>query len=455
MDGSAAMSARPPELRFLGERLAREQDAWLAQTRSAAARQLSDRVEGVAPRGVGRRIERRGPRAWRLAAVAVFPVCLGALLAMAMLRARPLELTVGSEPGAAGRWITAPVERSIPVQFSDGTAVTLAPEGRARVLDVTARGAHFMLESGSARASVKPNRDGNWMFTAGPFTVEVKGTRFELAWSPQDELFRLVLLEGKVAISGCAVGEARMLFAGETLRASCLTNDFQIARSEPDDAVAVASPPPKDAPELAEPAPLASGGSTEGAALASSDPVRPALRASGSSIPTPAPASVGESPSAPGDSWQALARASKFKMAFARASDRGFDAELRRLDIEDLLLLGDVSRLSGHPVPAVRAYEKVRDRAPGTDSAANAAFSLGRVAFDQRDAYAEAARWFETYLNERGDGPLAREALGRRMEAMSRAGDRVGSGVVAERYLRQYPEGPHAPLARALRTGAE
>ena len=101
MDGSAAMSDRPPELRFLGERLAREQDALLAQTRSAAARQLSDRVEGVAPRGVGRRIERRG-RAWRLAAVAVLPVCLGALLATAMLRARPLELTVGSEPGAGG-----------------------------------------------------------------------------------------------------------------------------------------------------------------------------------------------------------------------------------------------------------------------------------------------------------------------------------------------------------------
>ena len=264
-----------------------------------------------------------------------------------------------------------------------------------------------------------------------------------------------MLLEGKVAISGCAVGEARMLFAGETLRASCLTNDFQIARSEPDDAVAAPSPPPTDAPELPEPAPLASGGSTEVAALASSDRCGRRSARPGARSRRPRRrrwANRQARPARAGKRW--LERAS------SRWPSRGPATEASTpscagLDIEDLLLLGDVSRLSGHPVHAVRAYEKVRDRAPGTDSAANAAFSMGRVAFDQRDAYAEAARWFETYLNERGDGPLAREALGRRMEAMSRAGDRVGAGVVAEQYLRQYPEGPHAPLARTLRTGAE
>lgn len=429
------MSDRRPELRSLGERLAREQDAVLSQTRGAAARQLADRVERV---GEGRVERRREPRrAWRIAAAGVLAVSLGVLLAMVVFPARPLELTVGSERGETGRWITAPVDRSVPVQFSDGTAVTLEAEGRARVLDVTPRGAHFMLESGSARASVTPNRNGHWTFTAGPFTVEVKGTRFELSWSPQDELFRLVLLEGKVAVSGCALGDARVLFAGDTLRASCLSNDFQIARSQPGDALPTASPlVAKDVPALPEPAP-------------------PAPPASGGSIPTPAPASSSGSPGAPVESWQALARASKFKLAFARATGKGFDAELRRVDIEDLLLLGDVARLSGHPVHAVRAYKSVRDRAAGTDSAANAAFSLGRVTFDQRDAYAEAAGWFETYLNERGDGPLAREALGRQMEAMSRAGDRAGTARVAEQYLRQYPEGPHAPLARTFVAGAE
>ncbi len=121
---------------------------------------------------------------------------------------------------------------------------------------------------------------------------------------------------------------------------------------------------------------------------------------------------------------------------------------------DDLLLLRDVARLSGDSGRALRAYERVRSRAPGTDAAANAAFAMGRVYFDQREAYADAASWFATYRSERGDGPLARDATGRQMEALSRAGDAPGAARVADEYLRWYPKGPHAPLARTLRPEA-
>jgi hypothetical protein len=40
------------------------------------------------------------------------------------------------------------------------------------------------------------------------------------------------------------------------------------------------------------------------------------------------------------------------------------------------------------------------------------------------------------------------------MEALSRAGDAEAAARVAGEYLRAYPKGPHAPLARTLLPGA-
>ena len=114
--------------------------------------------------------------------------------------------------------------------------------------------------------------------------------------------------------------------------------------------------------------------------------------------------------------------------------EQGFDAELSRGARDDLLLLGDVARLSGDSGRALLAYERVRSRAPGSEAAANAAFAIGRVYFDQRGAYADAASWFATYRSERSDGPLARDATGRQMEALSRAGDAIAAARIAGEY---------------------
>ncbi len=76
-----------------------------------------------------------------------------------------------------------------------------------------------------------------------------------------------------------------------------------------------------------------------------------------------------------------------------------------------------------------------------------AAFRLGQSAKG-----AQAAEWFSTYLKEQPGGALAREALGRLIEAHQAAGDPISGRAAAERYLKSYPDGPHATLARqALR----
>jgi outer membrane protein assembly factor BamD (BamD/ComL family) len=75
---------------------------------------------------------------------------------------------------------------------------------------------------------------------------------------------------------------------------------------------------------------------------------------------------------------------------------------------------------------------------------------LGLTAFEQEGDFTGAARWFETYLAEQADGNLRREAAGRAMEAWQRAGARDRARAAALEYLRQYPNGVQAPLARRL-----
>ena len=81
---------------------------------------------------------------------------------------------------------------------------------------------------------------------------------------------------------------------------------------------------------------------------------------------------------------------------------------------------------------------------------ATGAFSLGRLAFEKRAAYAEAAGWFATYLNEQPHGPLMGDAIGRLMEARDRAGDRQTAQRDAEQYLQRFPIGAYAGTARVI-----
>jgi TolA-binding protein len=112
--------------------------------------------------------------------------------------------------------------------------------------------------------------------------------------------------------------------------------------------------------------------------------------------------------------------------------------------------LADAARLAGNVGRATAALETLRRRFAGSPQAAHAAFTLGRIAFDRRRAYGDAARWFSTYLREAPGGPLAREAAGRRMEALARSSDPAGARAAAQQYLERYPAGPHADVARRL-----
>jgi transmembrane sensor len=421
------MSDLARKLVALGDHVRAEQDAQLSVEYSLGA--VRQRLLGYD--GHGRARSRWWLAIKRSLSFAAMLGVLGVVLASTrLLRPAPLKVSANRQAVSVGDWIRVR-SVAVPLVFSDGTTITLDPGSRARLEAVDAAGARLAIETGHADVKVVPGRDGRWHLSLGPFGVDVTGTQFDINWNPEAEELSLAMREGKVMVSGCVLGDGRPLLAGEKLIASCRERRFEVQRAR----------------SLVENADSAADAPTQvGAVAARADA---ASGASSARVDAPRSAFV-ESTQAGVDSWQALARAGKYKPALNAANAAGFDAELARSSAEDLSLLGDVARFGGSIDAATKAYQTLRRRFPHTPLAANAAFAIGRIDFDQRSAFAEAERWFANYLAEQPRGPLAREALGRRMEALDRAGNQEAARSVALSYQQSYPLGPHIYLADHL-----
>jgi hypothetical protein len=416
------MSALAERLMRLGREVASEQDRALAQDLSLGS---------VRARVIARPARRpTHARSWGLA-VALASLAAAVALYVAWRPRAPLGASLGDRPLAVGEWVSATEADAPHIHFSDGSEVALSPGSRARLATLDAAGAHLVLESGNADVRVTPHHNARYRVSLGPFAVDVTGTRFDVGFRPSDELFTLTLHEGKVVVSGCVLGEGRTLLAGETLKASCRTGHFEISALG---AQAVPSPS------------AAAAASVE--ALATEETAAAPTEAAPESSKAPVVAPV--APVTPAVSWQSLSKQGRFADAYGLIESDGFGVAVARASAAELALLGDTARFAGKPQDALTAYQALRSRAAGTSAAKQAAFSIARVHFDQRASYAEAARWFRTYLAEQPGGPPAREAEGRLMESLSRAGDRAGARAVAKGYLEKYAHGPHERVARQL-----
>jgi TolA-binding protein len=399
----------------LGRALAAEQDRELSQDLSLGS---------VRARVVSRQTRRRSKARSVLAGVAVVAAAAAIALVAGVGRHRgSLGATFGGHPLSVGEWVSATEAITPPIRFSDGSEVSLSTGSRARLVTLDSVGAHLVLESGAADVRVVPNHGARYKVSLGPFAVDVTGTRFDVGFRPSDELFTLTLREGKVVVSGCVLGEGRTLLAGESLSASCRAGHFEISAAGAQPSASIAALPSASPPAEARPEP----------------PLEPDAELA------PRPSRDSAAPS-----WQSLSRQSRFADAYALIELLGFDAAVAKSPVSELALLGDTARFAGKPKDALTAYRALRSRAPGSPGARLAAFSIARVHFDQQAAYADAARWFRTYLAEQPGGPFAREAEGRLMEALSRSGDRPGAQAVAKEYLERYPRGPHERVARQL-----
>jgi hypothetical protein len=340
------------------------------------------------------------------AAAAVFALCVS------LLHRPELGFSVTGAVGKEGQWIAASVERSLPIAFTDGTELVLQPEARARVVALTKDGAHIVLERGRIVADVVHRADARWRLDAGPYVVDVIGTRFEVSWDPVVEHFELILQEGRVRVNGPKLASGRDLAAGDRVALDVGLKPTD-ASSNPNSALPTASARSQDAV----------AGPSRGSA-AKPLPARPA--------------------------WSVLAKQGLHGEAWRRVEDEGFDSVLTRATAAELTLLADVARFTGHPTDAMAALVKLRQRFPAQALHEQAAFLLGRIAFDQSGSPKQAAEWFSTYLIESPKGAFAQEAAGRLIESQQRVGASDGARTAARRYLMTYPNGPHAPLARRV-----
>ncbi len=401
-------------LEDLGRVVAREQDERLEQE------PLEDTRRHVLASLLSQPPRSRIRRHWPLAAAAAI-LLSGAFWVWS--KSRTLEATIDGRSLDRGEWIAA--QGSVPIELSDGSRFVLSPGTRGRLGDLNERGAHLVVEAGSVQAAVVHRSRTNYKLSFGPFAVDVTGTRFDVDWDPSQELLTLKLREGSVLVSGCVLGSGRPLLAGETLRAWCREQRFEVQASGR----------------------AAQAGASANNALAEAPPALPSSKAlEPRAAQTLPPAAV----DVEGPSWQALAKSGAYAEAFAAIGAAQFPAECERARESELWQLGEVARLSRNGQAAITAYSTLRRRFPGGARSGQAAFAIARLHFDQLGQYDEAARWLRTYLSEQPTGALAREALGRLIEAEQHAGHREAAASTAREYLKRHPHGPHARLAAKL-----
>jgi len=393
-------------LEQLGNAVGRAQDETLARDDDLHVVRHRLFVEG----GLKRARQGGGRRTGIYAALAV---AASLLLIIAWQWLSPLGFEVNGASSVAAQWVDVPNGGSARVAFSDGTTVQLEGGSRARVMQVTRHGARIELERGRALVSVVPGRGGHWQLAAGPFEVVVTGTRFEVAWDPGARRFSLQLHEGTVEVTGPNQTH-QALTAGQSLHVD-VDDRKEPAPPQPTASATVESAPDAVAeqPDAAEPPPSASA-------------------------------------AASGPSWQQLAKNAQHDEAWAAVEAIGFDALCERASPGELMALADVARYAGKGANAVSVYTTVRRRFPGSNEAALSAYTLGRMAFHGGGGYRAAIRWLNIYLQEAPNGPLAREALGRIMEAHHNSGSKASARATAKQYLASYPKGPHAPLAKSI-----
>ena len=324
---------------------------------------------------------------------------------------RPVTFQIGeAHSGFLGDVVEAPAGRTVPVAFSDGSRLSIHDGARMRVLslDSGARGlsVRVLLEDGVLDASIahRPGVKANWRFDAGPYQVTVTGTKFQMQFRNTLPSLRVSTEEGRVVVTGGCLHAPAAISAGQTLETSCPS---------------IETTPRDDPPAAASPAgPAAELGSKRRTA-------RP-------------------------ERWRELLAAGRLQDGLREAERANFDRVCERATPHELFALADAGRFFGLHGRAVGALTALRRRFPGTPEAGTAAFTLGRIAFENEDAYARAAQWFDTYLHEQPAGALMGDAFGRLIEAQVRSGDRIGARATAQQYLRRFPGGPYASEARGV-----
>lgn len=350
----------------------------------------------------------RAPKYGLLAVAAA----LAAAAAFVVLRPvpEPATITFTTDGPASGGWVRVPAD--VPARhlhFSDGSDLALGAGAVGRVDGQTPNGARVTLERGSLQCDIVHAAHTSWTVSAGPYQVRVKGTRFDVEFSPEDGGIEVRLVEGAVVVVGPSFDGGIDVRAGQRLRASAGKVEIDDGERPAPSAASVPAPPliaPRDAaPAVAHP-------------------------------------TVSAKPS-----WSELVAQGENQRVLELAEADGIETSLATRSADDLMALADASRYAKRTDLAQLAYRRLRSRFPSSPLAHDAAFFLGKLT-EPTDPRA-AADWYATYRAEVGKGAYSEEALGREMVAIAPS-DRARAKLLAAEILRDHPNGPFARVATSI-----
>lgn len=269
-----------------------------------------------------------------------------------------------------------------PLRLPDGSSLQAEPGAELALLSLTPDRLHLTLGSGVVDFHVVPGGHRAWVIDAGLVEVQVIGTRFTVARSP--DAVEVRVREGRVRVKGAQVPDGqRELGPGESLRIPAL------------------SAAPVSAAPAQSPAPVPVVAPTEVSPAPERSPARAKAR-SISAHPDPAPEAVDETkaPAPSLDDWLAEAEAARGRGDNSIAAERWALALTHFPDAPSMSLIAfRLGRLRlealGQPDLAAEAIEQ--------------ALSLGLPRALEEDAY---ARLVEAYAKAQ-DPARARDAKAR------------------------------------------
>ena len=304
--------------------------------------------------------------------------------------AASLATSITRSDGSALGSLSASAAQPLHVALSDGSSVEVQPHGLLSPVELSASRVVLRLQRGATRFAVRPGGPRRWVIEAGPATVEVIGTRFEVLREPAGT--RVRVQHGKVQVSaqGPAGGVVQLL-AGQAVLVGA------------DGVGAITALPATPA------APAA--------------PITQAVPAAEASMPATPPT-----------------RAASPGAASAGAATR----------IEALLAEADLLRLARDPEAAARVLLRVLREHADDPRAGLAAFTLARLREQSLDDARGAADAYGQAL-ELGLSPtLAQSARAHLVHAWLAAGQGEAALRAARDYLTRHPDGADASSLRAL-----
>ncbi len=280
------------------------------------------------------------------------------------------------------------------LDFADGSRVLLDEGADLRTARSTKREVLLVLSSGAARFDVNPETERRWTIDAGLAQVVVVGTRFRVERS--SDRVEVAVERGTVRVEGHLVPEGRRIVrGGHSIVIVRTSGEERLAAGDSD----TTSVEPGDA--------------------AAPSPRRPTERI-----------------------WRPLARRGAFDEAYDALGKAGVRRETHiARSVDDLFLLADVARRSGHPRDAVAPLERIIEHHSSDDRAGLASFTLGRLHLGVLGQPRRARNDFQRSIALGIPPALSEDAHARLVEASARCGDRTGARDAAREYSRRFPGG--------------